>query len=468
MVAGYPRDSGKAAMARGAAKSSVLVRRLLEKPDAYAAAGLLAAGADVASDRLLHMALPDRATALVFAGLPISPASLLAELGFWSDSAIQRRLAGNPATPEPVIARLLDSGPEPGLGSLLAAHPRTPAAALPRLIADGNRATQCAAAGHAQAPEELLLGLAETADPAVLRALVARPDLGPALVARIWSRGDRHVRADVLRSTACPGQLLSAAAHAPFALWRRRVAAHPALADNIRQRLIRDPDATVRAAVVEAPTTPVAWLHPLLQDPAQRVRHALARRRDLPASWLDSLARQPGRWLHRWVARNPRCPREMLERLAQASAADVRRAVSRNPASSPFMLARLAADGEAWVRAGAAGRTDLYPSVLSRLANDSDTDVLTAVAANPTTPESVLTALARHDDRDVRRAVAQNPRASAAVLEQLVTDPYPLNRFVVSQARILSAGALELLAEDPEPRIRFVAWKRLGKLAAAH
>ncbi|WP_282571253.1 hypothetical protein [Methylonatrum kenyense] len=462
-------ESGKAVMGGETVEPQTLIGRLLARPDAYAAAGLLAAHPDFADHRLLRMALPDRATGLVFAGMRFSPACLLEELGGWQDSAVQRRLAGNPATPAPVIARLLDnSSADPDVGPRLAAHVRTPTDALPGLVADGRLATRVAAAGHPGAGHGLLLELAGRGEMPVLRVLSARADLSTALLARIWERGDRHVQAELLRAATCPRQLLAAAAHAPHALWRRRAAGHPALPEPVRWRLLRDSDARVRAAVAEAPTTPVELLHRFQADPAQRVRIALARRQDLPPSWLDSLARQPGAWLQRWVARNPCCPRQMLERLAQSAAAEVRRAVSRNPATSAFMLARLAADADPWVRAGAAGRADLYPSVLARLADDTEVDVLGAVAANPSTPAERLAGLAMHDDRDVRRAVAQNPAASAAVLAPLATDPYPLNRFVVSQRDALSLATLEALAGDPEPRIRFIAWKRLGALAASH
>jgi hypothetical protein len=287
---------------------------------------------------------------------------------------------------------------DPDLRRIAASHPLTPPAALQRLSTSVDERIREDIAGNINAPQHVLLTLAED-DAVDVRATVARnPNIPAATIADLSHDNHPQVRASV---------------------------AHRADLDlGVLARLLSDTDLAVRRTALG---------HRAAQEAAQRLHGSpeqasseLARRSDpepLSREEFEEMAGDSRAQIRISAAYEPDAPADILEFLGgERRSSRVRRAVAANP-NAPARLLRV-------------------------LAGDNDEQVRQAVAFNASTPNDSLIELARQGI-DLALLVASNPDAPDDVLAVLATDTEPLVQYVAAgmllarQARALSVPSSE-------------------------
>ncbi|MEX3935211.1 hypothetical protein AB4Y32_26035 [Paraburkholderia phymatum] len=459
-----------------------LVRLALDASDAFTSSMLYPHAQGTDRKRLEARMFGSRGDRLALAACPYAPPAVLARLCTLAtadaDATLATRLARNAATPACGLQRLADglqrlddTRTQPcgdRIAQLLARHPLAPPALLARIAANtGSIDTLRSLCENVGVQPDLLAQLAGRGIEPLQRLLAIHFATSAHTLHHLWdSTRESAVRAQVLRHTACPNELLRSIPAS--SLERRSLALNVRTMGEILTALARDDDPAVRRAAATNPATPAGALVPLCFDADLLVRRAIAVRDDLPLKVVEWLAEDSDVWVRSSLARNRACPRIWLDRLARDREADVRRSVTRHPACPAPLLSLLASDEVAWVRAGVALRDELPGRVLHRLSQDIDIDVLAGAARNRGTPQATLARLAGHASPDVRRSVILNRHAQRRVLLALRDEPYPLHRVLVFMHSGLTDADRWRMRFEPDAQARAHMYGHLaGTLAAA-
>ncbi|MGW8761565.1 hypothetical protein ACWGN5_03595 [Streptomyces sp. NPDC055815] len=353
-------------------------------------------------------------------------------------------------------------------------------------------------AGNPALPADLFARLAATGDDDVLYALATREQLTTAQAGALLAAGDPTLTTSLIRSGRVPwpdvpeehpGRALDAVLGgvAPLAVWweaaadpdagvRQEVAYELDAPNEVVAALAHDADPGVVASAAGHPRLPPGLLPGLARHPSTVVREAVADNENAPADVLGALLADGG---HPAPTRCGACHRR--ETPCRDHAPGVRRvrlAAAAHPAVPPEGLAPFLDAPEVWTVTSFAARTDLPTGFLERLAEHPADDVRAVVAANPAVPEPLLRTLAADPAPDVRRAVAANPAVpldlliTVATHERLPDEPAPrvesatetelhaLATSRVAQVRALvahrtelSAALVEQLVTDPDPGV---------------
>lgn len=299
-----------------------------------------------------------------------------------------------------------------------------------------------------------------------LRGMLARhPNLDAERVGLLAHDPSPGIRAAVAarRAGAPPPSHLADDEHPAV---RLAIARNPTYSESL-SHLTSDPYESVRRAVAAHPTTGTAK-EALLHDTSRRVRKALAANEKAEARLLELLLTDPDASVRAAAAENPSTPPARLA-LLRALAGDVwlardERWRARNVRLEADEYAWLAHSGP-WGRALAAASTPVSAAALEALTSNAEDDVRALVAANESTPPEISRRLVRDPSPKVRAALAWTS-PSGDVLSELAGDPLPAVRAAVAANRAVEPALVERLFDDADEMVRKAAFQNPALPAA--
>lgn len=310
-------------------------------------------------------------------------------------------------------------------------------------------------------------------DAAACSFLIFRPDVPPALLARMAARSDHGDPVALAWAPRTPTSVLRMLARDPNN--HANVASNPQAPWDRLVPWARDPDPEIRGHLAINPAAPHSLLLRLAHDPDPWVRSFAANNPQLPPAAARRLAADSDSDIRRDVAQNPRTPPDVLAWLAS----EFPEQVAGNPHAAPDTLRALAIDRSAlwFIRERAAANPALDRATLSTLIYDPDPNIQTAAIRNPRTP--VAWAIARFADLSEGRYLAlQHPRMPATLLWQAACDPDVLTRAQAALGHNAPSALLIHLATDASafvrqavlqhPRTPSLALRRLAQDPEAH
>lgn len=235
-------------------------------------------------------------------------------------------LISNPGIPLPLLLRHATdpSQPEPPPAQLsrqLAARQAQAGVKAARLRA--------AAARNPSLPGELLRRYLESGTDALRMAAAQNTSAPPALMELMRRAGATEGLSHIgpARGKLTEEEVTELASGG---VWPRRLAAryHEPLPAEIFERLSRDEDTLVRAAVAWNPALPEPLLRELAADEEPPVREKAGASHAAPPDVLERLASDPVEYVRKAVARNPGCPPALLRALGEDGSEEVRKAVA--------------------------------------------------------------------------------------------------------------------------------------------
>ncbi len=341
---------------------------------------------------------------------------------------IRRRMAGDPTTPDDVLAALAKDQSST-VREMVAQNPNASAAALEALSIDtDNKVRWCVAQNPKASITTVLQSLAKDQLSDVRRSVAMNPIASPDLADDVLAALARHQVSTV----------------------RQMIAKNPNTSAAVLEALSIDADSAVRSCVAENPNASLTALQSLAKDDDRGIRRSVAMNPNASPSLLDELRGPP--FLAAQIANHPSARPELLAELAKSWDKDVRFAVAQNPSAPASALRDLANDPHPtvcqamaarldtpvdalhlllqheslWVRLKVAGRKALPQRLMEQLARDKSADVRLALAGNPEAPpelvQVLMKALARDRDPGVRKKVIQHPASGDDLLEMLAND----------------------------------------------
>lgn len=366
----------------------------------------------------------------------------------------QLGLAGNPAAPPVLLARLARS-PFQDVLAELAGRAELDQELLVDVFARGGARAKFTSLTNSCCPPSVLVVIADSEDPLLVADAVRHPNFPPSLLAKIlrgvsWpdlpsdvalgvlanpslsvpemteaiggSRpADRvGVRVQLASNPALPAELAALLATDDFPAVRASLAGNPALSPGLVVLLAADPDPWVRFSSAKRSDLPSVDRRRLISELAGRYPDDTAALADLPpavAIRLPGLVFRPGLLC---LAANPSIPPALVSDLASSADRDVRRAALRNPTCPPDVLRLFTHDQDPGVRAAVARNPSTPTHVLEELSADVVRNVRAAVAGNPQSPLGVAETLLSDSDRMVVLAAARSQRLPEAAMRAIV------------------------------------------------
>lgn len=406
----------------------------VDTEDQCAAAGA-AQSPDTPAAVLEVLAAGDRAAARLVAANPSITPAIAEFLHDITDVRIHRALAGNPATPAPLLAKLARSNPAQVL-----ANPAFELAILanPSFMLGFEPPALHAVLRHPDLPVDVLLWCAQRMDVlertfgGCARLIAIHPNSTRAVLEHIANQPLTRLHVASKRAYERPWMEVIAEITAGRAygshplemdLGDSRIIAAMArhglidASDPLVTRLILTAGGATRHRYIDAhPAIPVHALEQLFTPDAEAIarsihgemqqrdasRYGLALRmarkdhagelepRENPAELAR--ARRSADRARACMAIGPSLPDELIHRLSDDSSWKVRAAVAYRPQLSEQLALRMARDPDYRVRRALAHATP-HQSVLRVLSQDDDVDVLRLVAGNPSSPEALLPSL---------------------------------------------------------------------------
>ena len=389
--------------------------------------------------------------------LPVPLLKTLASSGNWR---IRQAVAGNPATPQDVLLKLLNDS-DSDVQDAVRANP-----ACPAHVARVNPLEQ---ASNPDTPVSELDELAASDDWRVRQAVAANPKVSAEALKKLSQDSDSDVQLAVVDNPKADPEWLMKLAQGQNSDWRTRqkLAARRDMPADLYLRLAVDSDSDVRAAVAANPAapeqaqrlaslTPAAllaadltdeqWKQVLVTLNAERVKQAL-RNPGFPASCLEQLLSHSDWRVRQQVAQVLTQP-GLLFVLLQDDDCDVREAVGRNPNLSSLTVAHLQS---VW---------QTYPDrrTPGRFKKHSD-DAIAFLRARPLLLQALLPLAAACPWPWLRKLLVEQPELPSEQLQQLLVDPVPNVR---EQAARHPGAVADLQSENEFLRARAVATAELS------
>jgi hypothetical protein len=398
--------------------------------------------------------------------------------------AVRLFLALCPDTPTRVIESLsADLAGAVAERQALAAHARTPPAALAALAADPDVAVRQAAASNAAlapgvaarlvhdpgwrvrqalalnpaVPARLQRLLLVDAVSLVRSALLSQPRLDPETFAALAADSDPAVRAAAVLDRRVPEALLLAWADSDDPLLQALLQRRPDLPEAVCESLCFSTHAAVQRQAVASRQLALDELVGWCREGNPELRADLAARPDLVALGFDLLAADPEPAVRAVLAGNPELPPAQAAALAADPSLEVRLALVGNPALAPPVLLCLLQRDDPETRTLAAGRADLSAVHLDLILGSADDAAIYPLARAGTeyTELPALSAqrLQAHRLPTLRALAAPSRHLTGAMLAALAADPAPEVRYRLCANPALTADLLRRLAVDPDPRV---------------
>lgn len=305
--------------------------------------------------------------------------------------------------PDPQVRRVAQAADSTALAAELSALPRfdarvrvalsrngsTPPAVLDALSDDAQDAVRSMVVLHPATP---VSGLSRRLKELELRPLIRQHPHYQGLLKERLQTQELHEAAQPDVAEATLRALLSSDSVAVRAVLARHVRTPP----DLQVALAADPEAQVRAALLERAVVTEEIQHLLVGDIAQEVQDALVRLPELAQSVMLELLKRP------FVGQS------LLSELAE------------HPNVTPTVVNAFAAHLNVQARVLAARHALVVPATLNRLATDPQLEVRQAVVSHPACPPETLHLLAQRPEH--RLAVVHHPSTRADTLEVLVYD----------------------------------------------
>lgn len=299
-----------------------------------------------------------------------TPVDVVVALALNPDDSKRARAgaAHNPNTHPDVLEQLAASAER-------RARPGAPGATLD-LISNWEVCSELA--GNPATPADVLARLAGDSDALIRQSVAKNPNTPTDVVEQLAQDPDQGVRSSAAHllgnrfriALDAPTAMLVPLAASPHPHVRRETAKHPNTPDDVVARLTRDAHPDVRHAA-KHPNH-----HQTVTEPTTGTRDeqlAAAEDTATSADTLNTLARRASWWLVRWaIARNPNAGADTLEALAHDRKDALRWAASQHPNTPPDVLTQLAEDAHPDVRSGAVRNPNIPADLLVRLTGDPD------------------------------------------------------------------------------------------------
>jgi hypothetical protein len=202
------------------------------------------------------------------------------------------------------------------------------------------------------------------------------------------------------------------------------------LSDEMLDRVVSDPDAGVRRAILhyfeKRREAVPAWLAlKLWNDPDNNTKYMIATHPSIPkesiTAFFEDLSRSKNKD-DRDRAANSIRDHVILAKLASDRVDEIRDAVAANLHTPPDVLVKLSNDKKERVYMSAIANENMPQEMLVSFSSDPDPIKRRSVAWNPSTPPAILSKLARDDEAQVRRWVAKHPNTTTEVVRSMLND----------------------------------------------
>jgi len=202
------------------------------------------------------------------------------------------------------------------------------------------------------------------------------------------------------------------------------------LSDEMLDRVVSDPDASVRRAILyyfeKRREAVPAWLAlKLWNDPDNDNKYMIAKHPSIPKesinAFFEDLSRSKNKDDRGRAARSTR-DHVVLAKLASDRADGVRERVAQNLHTPPDVLVKLSNDKREAVYMSAIANRNLPQEMLVSFSSDPDPIKRRSVAWNLNTPPEILSKLARDDEDQVRRWVVQHSNTPTEVIRSMLND----------------------------------------------
>ncbi|MFD4372870.1 hypothetical protein [Streptomyces sp. NPDC058486] len=254
-------------------------------------------------------------------------------------------------------------------------------------------------------------------------AMAERVDLPGEACARLAGDPDSRIRAALAENPALDAALARRLAGDPAAKVRRALAHNPRVPLDVLVSLART-DRIAGALLPRVATASAAETEALVSSADPAARALVAQRRDLPPEARDRLARDADAKVVAAVAPHPGLSEDMLRAMLGRHGVQVLAGVAANPDATPAVL-------EEVVRHEPGARKALYevarhhaatPAALLVCLEDSRARPL--AAAHPALPPAVIVGLVVDEGEagDVREAAAAHPSLPVAVMADLLRE----------------------------------------------
>lgn len=352
----------------------------------------------------------------------------------------------------------------------VARHEDCPDDLLEKLVDDTDSKVRTAAYGNPNCPEKLLtlrINIVEgqpSFDPALLHLACLHPHAPHDLIAAQFERLklDAEQRCQLARKTedeSLQQRLLAD----PDSSVRRALAANKAVGKVEQQQLAMDTTVTVREQLIGNDNLHPEVQEQLARDPSYEIRERLARfnglseavqlllARDEDLDVLDALAGRAG------VEALP----DSVQLALVKCDPEVRETLARNDNLGAPAQLLLAKDPCIKVRRVLSEHPNLTNAAIQCLTTDVEA-VQVSLAGNPHLGGAVLQAgLSQHESESVRSALAGNPALNIEIQARLLKDANPAVREALARNANLAESLLKVLMLDEHEDVRkgLVAWR---------
>ncbi|GIJ49337.1 hypothetical protein Val02_62230 [Virgisporangium aliadipatigenens] len=316
------------------------------------------------------------------------PPDLAERLATHPHLRVRHAVAGNPATPAPVLDALA-TGSLPPAGSCPGcdgnAYP-PPGWHCAGAHEDGTTGVRQALAANPAMPPQAF-GVDVDREHTFTRwALAARVDLTEEAYRRLSVDPVPGVRSTLAANPAIAADLLAALAIDPDPEVRRQVAHHPHVALEVLAQVV----STTKIGATLLPRIAAATAGEV-RCCAVVLRALVAERRDLPPDVVDRFTRDPDAKVVKAIAPHPGIPEERLRAMLARHGHQVATRVARNPGCPPDLLREFLPLRRALRVIAAHPRADA--DTLDACVRHSDEQTAHAAAANPSLPRDVMARL---------------------------------------------------------------------------
>ncbi|AFZ03248.1 hypothetical protein [Calothrix sp. PCC 6303] len=339
-----------------------------------------------------------------------TPVSILENLSKAKDSQVRMAVAENKKTPKYLLETLAYDR-SIVVRYAIVENPNTPSSIIEKLSSSKNQNTRERAALSGNATPEMLQQLAQDFHYYVRRNVAANPKTPVAALARLMDDID-YVRSHLARNPNLNDEILTRLATDKYTEVRVAVAQHPKTSVSLLAKLASDTEKRVRCEVVRNPNTPEDIITQLADDPSEYIQHEVERAKK--ARKLHDIHKEDKLQTNHAIkaACSLDTPIEKLLELAQSK--DTRILI---PAISNLcQKLTFKADISTTIleELAAISHVNFFENVLLEL--------YTAIARHPNTPSHTLEQLSKRSNASLRRLIIDNPNISVSHLEQFLQD----------------------------------------------
>lgn len=309
---------------------------------------------------------------------------------------------------------------------------------LELLSYDNNVTVRVLVSINKKTPVETLKRLANDTDYRVRQSLARNENIPIEVIEKLADDNVDQVRENILNNESTPDTILRK-------ISEETMLAREKMRDMIGGFGIEDPNqfayykqGFMRSYAAANPETNHEILISLTKDPEISVRHAILRNPNITPDILDILSTDTDVYIRQNVAKNINTPEATLIKMLKDNETSVVARIAENTNVSAEILDMLSQYNNGYVRTLVAGNKATRPSTLAKMATEilnksylassslttSDTNFLFKIALNPSTPTETLALLAKIENDRIHIGLVDNPSTPRKVLEDLLNSDY--------------------------------------------